>query len=105
MTTDGTSTSPTPRAALLFLGRPLPSLRISLIAVALGATTYAAASATYLASIERMGAGPAGVVSYCYPMLVMAGAIMLDTNAENRRDNVLLDASASVTASRAECGR
>jgi hypothetical protein len=36
---------------------------------------------------------------------MMAGAIMLDTNAENRRDNVLLDASASVTASRAECGR
>ena len=71
--------------ALLFIGRPLPSLRIGLIAVALGATTYAAASATYLASIERMGAGPAGVVSYCYPVLVMAGAIMLGRERLSRR--------------------
>ena len=61
--------------AVLFLRRPLPSLRVGLIAVALGATTFAAASALYLASIQRMGAGPAGVVSYCYPVLVMAGAI------------------------------
>lgn len=64
-------------AALLILRRPLPSLRVGLIAVALGATTFAAASALYLAAIERMGAGPAGVVSYCYPVLVMAGAIAL----------------------------
>jgi drug/metabolite transporter (DMT)-like permease len=63
--------------ALIALRHPLPGLRVALAAVALGATTYAAASALYLASIERMGAGPAGVVSYCYPVLVMAGAIML----------------------------
>ena len=43
---------------LLALRRPLPGLRIGLAAVALGATTYAAASASYLAAIERMGAGP-----------------------------------------------
>ena len=63
--------------ALIALRHPLPGLRVALAAIALGATTYAAASALYLASIERMGAGPAGVVSYCYPVLVMAGAIML----------------------------
>ena len=62
---------------LLGLRRPLPRLGIALAAVALGATTYAAASALYLAAIERMGAGPAGVVSYCYPVLVMAGAVAL----------------------------
>ena len=44
---------------LLGLRRPLPRLGIALAAVALGATTYAAASALYLAAIERMGAGPA----------------------------------------------
>jgi drug/metabolite transporter (DMT)-like permease len=76
--------------ALLLLRRPLPSLRIGLIAVALGATTYAAASATYLASIERMGAGPAGVVSYCYPVLVMAGAIMLGRERLSRRRTAAL---------------
>jgi drug/metabolite transporter (DMT)-like permease len=76
--------------ALLILRRPLPSLRIGLIAVALGATTYAAASATYLASIERMGAGPAGVVSYCYPVLVMAGAIMLGRERLSRRRTAAL---------------
>src|SRR4029079_18491183 len=58
---------------LLGLRRPLPRLGIALAAVALGAPTYAAASALSLAAIERMGAGPAGVVSYCYPVLVMAG--------------------------------
>lgn len=63
--------------ALIAVRHPLPGLRVALAAIALGATTYAAASALYLASIERMGAGPAGVVSYCYPVLVMAGAIML----------------------------
>ena len=67
------------------LRRPLPGLRIGLVAVALGATTYAAASALYLAAIERMGAGPAGVVSYCYPVLVMAGAIMLGRERLSRR--------------------
>ena len=76
--------------ALLSMRRPLPSLRIGLIAVALGATTYAAASATYLASIERMGAGPAGVVSYCYPVLVMAGAIMLGRERLSRRRTAAL---------------
>ena len=76
--------------ALLVLRRSLPSLRIALIAVALGATTYAAASATYLASIERMGAGPAGVVSYCYPVLVMAGAIMLGRERLSRRRTAAL---------------
>jgi drug/metabolite transporter (DMT)-like permease len=76
--------------ALLFLRRPLPSLRVSLIAVALGATTFAAASALYLASIERMGAGPAGVVSYCYPVLVMAGAIVLGRERLSRRRAVAL---------------
>lgn len=76
--------------ALLILRRPLPSLRIGLIAVALGATTYAAASATYLAAIERMGAGPAGVVSYCYPVLVMAGAIMLGRERLSRRRTAAL---------------
>ena len=62
---------------LLGLRRPLPGLPIALAAVALGATTFAAASGLYLAAIEQMGAGPAGVVSYCYPVLVMAGAILL----------------------------
>jgi drug/metabolite transporter (DMT)-like permease len=71
--------------ALLFLRRPLPELRVGLIAVALGATTYSATSALYLAAIERMGAGPAGVVSYCYPVLVMAGAIMLGRERLSRR--------------------
>ena len=75
---------------LLILRRPLPSLRIGAIALALGATTYAAASATYLASIERMGAGPAGVVSYCYPVLVMAGAIMLGRERLSRRRTAAL---------------
>jgi drug/metabolite transporter (DMT)-like permease len=32
-----------------------------------------------------MGAGPAGVVSYCYPVLVMAGAIMLGRERLSRR--------------------
>jgi drug/metabolite transporter (DMT)-like permease len=71
--------------AVLLLRRPLPSLRVGLIAVALGATTFAAASALYLASIQRMGAGPAGVVSYCYPVLVMAGAIVLGRERLSRR--------------------
>jgi drug/metabolite transporter (DMT)-like permease len=70
---------------LLALRRPLPGLRIGLVAVALGATTYAATSALYLAAIERMGAGPAGVVSYCYPVLVMAGAVMLGRERLSRR--------------------
>jgi drug/metabolite transporter (DMT)-like permease len=76
--------------ALLMMRRPLPGLRTGLIAVALGATTYAAASATYLASIERMGAGPAGVVSYCYPVLVMGGAIMLGRERLSRRGTAAL---------------
>ena len=75
---------------LLALRRPLPGLRIGLAAVALGATTYAAASASYLAAIERMGAGPAGVVSYCYPVLVMAGAIMLGRERLSRRRTAAL---------------
>jgi drug/metabolite transporter (DMT)-like permease len=70
---------------LLGLRRPLPRLGIALAAVALGATTYAAASALYLAAIERMGAGPAGVVSYCYPVLVMAGAVVLGRERLSRR--------------------
>jgi drug/metabolite transporter (DMT)-like permease len=70
---------------LLFLRRPLPDLRIALAAVALGATTFAAASGLYLAAIDRMGAGPAGVVSYCYPVLVMAGAILLGRERLSRR--------------------
>jgi drug/metabolite transporter (DMT)-like permease len=70
---------------LLGLRRPLPALGIGLAAVALGATTYAAASALYLAAIERMGAGPAGVVSYCYPVLVMAGAVLLGREGLSRR--------------------
>ena len=74
----------------LALRRPLPGLRIGLAAVALGATTYAAASALYLAAIERMGAGPAGVVSYCYPVLVMAGAIMLGRERLSRRRTAAL---------------
>jgi drug/metabolite transporter (DMT)-like permease len=77
-------------AVLLILRRPLPGVRIGVIAVALGATTYAAASATYLAAIDRMGAGPAGVVSYCYPVLVMAGAIMLGRERLSRRRAVAL---------------
>ena len=81
--------------ALLILRRPLPGLRIGVIAVALGATTYAAASATYLASIERMGAGPAGVVSYCYPVLVMAGAIMLGRERLSRRGTIGLGLAVS----------
>jgi len=44
----------------------------------------------YLASIERMGAGPAGVVSYCYPVLVMAGAIMLGRERLSRRRTAAL---------------
>jgi drug/metabolite transporter (DMT)-like permease len=76
--------------ALIALRHPLPGLRIALAAVALGATTYAAASALYLASIERMGAGPAGVVSYCYPVLVMAGAIMLGRERLSRRRAIAL---------------
>ena len=76
--------------ALLLLRRPLPSLRVGAIAVALGATTFAAASALYLAAIERMGAGPAGVVSYCYPVLVMAGAIVLGRERLSRRRAVAL---------------
>jgi drug/metabolite transporter (DMT)-like permease len=70
---------------VLFLRRPLPDLRSALAAVGLGATTFAAASGLYLASIEQMGAGPAGVVSYCYPVLVMAGAIMLGRERLSRR--------------------
>ena len=81
--------------ALLILRRPLPGLRIGAIAIALGATTYAAASATYLASIERMGAGPAGVVSYCYPVLVMAGAIMLGRERLSRRSTIGLGLAVS----------
>jgi drug/metabolite transporter (DMT)-like permease len=81
--------------ALLILRRPLPGLRIGVIAVGLGATTYAAASATYLASIERMGAGPAGVVSYCYPVLVMAGAIMLGRERLSRRSTIGLGLAVS----------
>ena len=75
---------------LLALRRPLPGLRIGLAAVALGATTYAAASALYLAAIERMGAGPAGVVSYCYPVLVMAGAVALGRERLSRRRTAAL---------------
>ncbi len=71
--------------ALLGLRRPLPGLPIALAAVALGATTFAAASGLYLAAIEQMGAGPAGVVSYCYPVLVMAGAILLGRERVSRR--------------------
>jgi drug/metabolite transporter (DMT)-like permease len=71
--------------AVLVLRRPLPALRVAGAAVALGATTFAAASATYLLSIERMGAGPAGVVSYCYPVLVTAGAIALGRERLSRR--------------------
>ena len=63
---------------------------MGLIAVGLGATTFAAASALYLAAIERMGAGPAGVVSYCYPVLVMAGAIILGRERLSRRRAVAL---------------
>jgi drug/metabolite transporter (DMT)-like permease len=76
--------------ALLLLRRPLPNLRVGLIAVGLGATTFAAASALYLAAIERMGAGPAGVVSYCYPVLVMAGAIALGRERLSPRRAVAL---------------
>jgi drug/metabolite transporter (DMT)-like permease len=76
--------------ALLLLRRPLPSLRVGLIAVGLGATTFAAASALYLVAIDRMGAGPAGVVSYCYPVLVMAGAIVLGRERLSRRRAVAL---------------
>jgi drug/metabolite transporter (DMT)-like permease len=75
---------------LLGLRRPLPRLGIALAAVALGATTYAAASALYLAAIERMGAGPAGVVSYCYPVLVMAGAVALGRERLSRRRTAAL---------------
>jgi drug/metabolite transporter (DMT)-like permease len=77
-------------AAVLLLRRPLPGLRLAATAVALGGTTFAAASATYLLSIERMGAGPAGVVSYCYPVLVMAGAIALGRERLSRRRAVAL---------------
>ena len=76
--------------ALIALRHPLPGLRIALAAVALGATAYASASALYLASIERMGAGPAGVVSYCYPVLVMAGAITLGRERMSRRRAIAL---------------
>jgi drug/metabolite transporter (DMT)-like permease len=76
--------------ALIALRHPLPGLRVALGAVALGATAYAAASALYLASIERMGAGPAGVVSYCYPVLVMAGAITLGRERMSRRRAIAL---------------
>jgi drug/metabolite transporter (DMT)-like permease len=75
---------------LLALRHPLPGLRIGLAAVALGATTYAAASALYLGAIERMGAGPAGVVSYCYPVLVMAGAVVLGRERLSRRRTAAL---------------
>ena len=75
---------------LLALRRPLPALRIGLAALTLGATTYAATSALYLAAIERMGAGPAGVVSYCYPVLVMAGAIVLGRERLSRRGTAAL---------------
>jgi drug/metabolite transporter (DMT)-like permease len=75
---------------LLGLRRPLPRLGIALAAVALGATTYAAASALYLVAIERMGAGPAGVVSYCYPVLVMAGAVVLGRERLSRRRTAAL---------------
>ena len=75
---------------LIGLRRPLPGLGIALGAVALGATTYAAASALYLAAIERMGAGPAGVVSYCYPVLVMAGAVALGRERLSRRRTAAL---------------
>jgi len=75
---------------LLGLRRPLPRLGIAFAAVALGATTYAAASALYLAAIERMGAGPAGVVSYCYPVLVMAGAVALGRERLSRRRTAAL---------------
>ena len=37
-----------------------------------------------------MGAGPAGVVSYCYPVLVMAGAIMLGRERLSRRRTAAL---------------
>jgi drug/metabolite transporter (DMT)-like permease len=70
---------------LLCLRRPLPGPRIALASVALGATAFAAASGLYIAAIERMGAGPAGVVSYCYPVLVMAGAILLGRERRSRR--------------------
>jgi drug/metabolite transporter (DMT)-like permease len=76
--------------ALIALRHPLPGLRVALAAVALGATAYASASALYLASIERMGAGPAGVVSYCYPVLVMAGAITLGRERISRRRAIAL---------------
>lgn len=76
--------------ALIALRHPLPGLRVALAAVALGATAYASASALYLASIERMGAGPAGVVSYCYPVLVMAGAITLGRERVSRRRAIAL---------------
>jgi drug/metabolite transporter (DMT)-like permease len=76
--------------ALIALRSPLPGLRVALGALALGATAYASASALYLASIERMGAGPAGVVSYCYPVLVMAGAIALGRERMSRRRAIAL---------------
>ena len=42
-----------------------------------------------------MGAGPAGVVSYCYPVLVMAGAIMLGRERLSRRRTVALGLAVS----------
>ena len=37
-----------------------------------------------------MGAGPAGVVSYCYPVLVMAGAVVLGRERLSRRRTAAL---------------
>ncbi len=63
--------------AVIAFRRALPTWRVALAGLALGATGFSVSSALNFAAIERMGAGMAALVGYSYPVLVTAGAVAL----------------------------
>jgi drug/metabolite transporter (DMT)-like permease len=72
--------------AIVAVRRPArPTLRIVLIAVALGAIGYAVQAATFFLALERIDASLASLLLYVYPTLVLVGAILLGRERATRR--------------------
>ena len=64
-------------AIVVARGTRLPSRRVLLSGLALGAGGYAAESGIFFASLSRIGASLAELLLYIYPMLVLVGAVLL----------------------------
>jgi drug/metabolite transporter (DMT)-like permease len=61
------------------------SLRAMVIAFGLGAFGYAAQAGLYFAALTRVDASLVALILYVYPVLVMAGAILLGRERASRR--------------------